>query len=213
MVTTAKSLMDRARNVYLNDASAQLFTDAKLLPLLREAYGFMETELEENGVPTKNVIADTKIIPSGVTQYLPLPKDFIWPIKLEERLAGSSDLFQPMTQKRWTPQLLQSDKLIYWDWREDEIFFLGATTNREVKLYYQKTFPSLDDIDAVVLGKAEQYLVAKMAALAHIFIQQNETLASIADQAANNNISQIINIQTKKSQALPVRRKPYIPFR
>jgi hypothetical protein len=212
-LVTAKDIMDAARESYLNDAPAILFTDAKLLPLLKMVHGFLETTLEENNIPCKHEIAPVKIIATGETGYLPLPKDMIWPIKLEERLSGSSDLFQPMTQKRWEPQLQQTDKLSYWVWRLDEIKFLGATTDREVLLYYQKTFPSVEDVDQIVYGKAEQYLAAKLAAMAHMFIQQNETLASICDKTAQGNLDQIINIQTKKSQSLPVRRRPYIPFR
>jgi hypothetical protein len=212
-LVTALDIMNAARENYLNDAPAVLFTDAKLLPLLRTVHGFLETELEGNNIPCKHEIAPVKVITAGETGYLPLPKDMIWPIKMEERLSSSSDLFQPMTQKRWEPQLQLTDKLSYWVWRLDEIKFLGATTDREVLLYYQKAFPSVDTVDEIVYGKAEQYLVAKLAAMAHMFIQQNETLAGICDKAAQNNLDQIINIQTKKSQSLPVRRKPYIPFR
>lgn len=212
-LVTAKDIMDSAREVYLNDAPAILFTDAKLLPLLKMVHGFLETTLEENNIPCKHEIAPIKTVTAGVTSYSPLPKDMIWPIKMEERLASSSDLFQPMLQKRWEPQLQLTDKLLYWVWRLDEIKFLGANTDREVLLYYQKVFPSVEDVDQIVYGKAEQYLIAKLAAVAHMFIQQNETLAGICDKAAENNLAQIINIQTKKSQSLPIRRKPYIPFR
>jgi len=213
MIYTAQDIMDAAREVYLNDSSATLFTDAKLLPLLRQVYSFMETTLQGNNIPCGHKIATPKVIPAGTTEYTPLPSDFMWPIKMEERLNTSTDLYQPMAQKRWEPQLQQTDKLHYWIWREDRIFLLGANTDREVLLYYYRTFPSVQDVDEIILGKAEQYLIAKLAAMAHMFYQQNDTLAKICNDAAEGNLQQIVNIQTKKSQSLPTRRKPYIPFR
>ncbi len=210
--TTAKDILETVQQTYMNDPSASIYTDAKLLPLLKTAYGFLETSLEKNGIQCKNKVTDPVPIMVGVKNF-PIPDDFMWPIAMDERLKDSSDLFIPMIQRRWTPSLLTTDKLIYWNWNFEVIEFLGANTDREVRLFYQKSFPTIQSVNSFILSKAEQYLSAKVAALAHLYISQNPTLAEPANQAAENNLDEILTIFIKKTQSMPVRRKPYIPFR
>lgn len=209
---TVKDLLDIARAVYLNDAAAAIYTDVKLLPHAKAAYGFLETELEKHNISCKSQVTDSIIVNIG-DKLLQLPSDFMWPIKMEERLFGSSDLFIPMVNRMWVPSINVTDKLIYWVWNLDEIQFLGANTTREVKLYYLKRFPAIQDADNFVYGKADQYMSAKIAALAHLFLSQNETLANECNKLAEENLAEIVGIFVKKTQAMPVRRKPYIPFR
>jgi hypothetical protein len=209
---TVKEILDSARAVYLNDATASIYTDAKLLAHAKAAYGFLETELEKHNIACKNDVTKSILVPVGAT-LLNLPADFMWPIKMEERLQGSNDLFIPMVNRMWVPSIGITDKLIYWVWNLDQIQLLGANTNREVRLYYQKRFPSIQDVDNFVFGKADQYMSAKIAALAHLFLSQNETLANECNKLAEENLAEIVGIFVKKTQAMPVRRKPYIPFR
>lgn len=205
-------LLQAVREVYLNDPLTQ-YTNTKLLPYFKQAYGFLETALEKNNVQCKSAVSAILVVLAGETKFRILPGDFAWPIKLEERLKDSSDNFSPMVQKPWTPSIQRTDKLSYWTWNCEEFQLLGATTDREVQVFYQKKFPTIVDASSFALGKADQFLTAKTAALAHLFIAQNETLANQCNLLAENNLSEIINIFTKLRQSMPSRRKPYIPFR
>ena len=207
----AKEILDTVRTIYLNDPSGLIFTDAKLLPILQTVYGYLQTALERNGIQCKYKISAPITVPAGATQLPWIPSDFMWPVKLQERLSGSTDLYTDMVDRRWTPQVLPTDKLIYYSWNNEQFLLVGATTNRDVLLYYWANFPSIVDQNSTVFGKSEQYLAAKVAAVVHSFISQNMTLAQLADQAAESNLEEIIGIFTKKQ--MPVRRKPYIPFR
>ncbi len=211
-VVNAQDIISDARNVYLNDQTGR-FTNAILLPYVKMAVGYMETNLEENNVACKSTTLAAINVPVGALELIPLPADFVWPISLKERNAGSTDLYADMIERAWEPQIAQGDRLVYWAWREDRIKFVGALTNREVLLNYVKSFPIVNVATDVVYNYARQYLAAKVAALVHEFISQNETLAERCNTQAETNIEQIINIQVKKQQATPVRRKPYVPFR
>lgn len=206
-------ILDSCRRTYLNDPSAGIYTNDKLLPHLKTASGFMETELEENGVPCKFQISAPFTVAIGGTEITPLPADFIWPVKLEERLAGTTDLFVPMIMRSWEPQASKTERLQFWTWRKDRIFLLGATTNREVVVYYQCLFNPINVVNDAVYARAEQYLTAKTAALVLMFSGQSETLAAICDKAAEKNLDQVINISIKKQQGMNYRRKPYSPYK
>jgi len=212
-IIIVQDIIDGARNVYLNDTGAVLYTNARLLPYVKMASDFMETNLEENNISCKNETEVGIKVVAGKDELLPLPPDFVWPIALKERGWGSSDLFSDMNQRPWEPEISPSDRLIYWTWRTDRIKLLPATTDREVKLYYQCSFPIINVVNDSVYGYAKQYLIAKVGAMAHLFISQNTTAAEIANKQAEKNMDQVVNIQAKKSQATPTRRRPYTPFR
>lgn len=207
------NLLETARKAYLNDPAANKYTNSVLLEHLKTAYNELETALEANDIGTKNAIAPLKVISIGIKEYNPLPIDYMWPVRLEERLSGSTDLYQSMEKRTWEPQTAQTDSLLYWVDRLDKILFVGATTARDVILYYQRMFPALNSATDRVLGKAEMFLYAKTAALAFIFIDQNLTLAEQADNIAQKNLNDVINIQVKKRQSQPTRRRPFRPFR
>lgn len=208
---SVKDILDTTRTSYLNDASGGIYTDAKLLPLFKTVYGFLETSLEQHGIRCKNGEFNT-IVRTGEV-LLTQPADFMWPLFLTERLKGSPDNFMPMVERRFIPTVPQTDKLIYWAWNLENIQLLGATTDREVNLTYLKRFPTIQDVDNYVYGKADQYLSAALGAIAHLFLSQSETLAKACQDIAEKNLNEILATFIKGEQAMPVRRKPYVPFR
>lgn len=212
-IVQAVDILNAARNTYLNDPLASQFTDAKLLPLLQTAHGFLETDLQENGLLcVSSEYSPPNPILAGQTQF-DLPPDFVVPVKLQERQAGTSDEWRDMAF-RWTiPQITPGPFLEYWTWQGDVIILLAADSDREVKLHYRKSFPVPETNDAAVYSKAAQYLAAKVAALAYMFLVQSPSLAQPCDDAAEANKKQVINIAVKTMQAHPQRRKAYIPLR
>jgi hypothetical protein len=211
-MTTASDILDEARGTYLNDPAAGTYTNAKLLPHLKSAYGFLEGALEENGVQCKNEEV-IKTILANIDEYAPLPVDLVIPRKMQERTPGTTEEFVDMVYVNNIPQETPGSRLQYWTWRTDRIFFLEATADREVKLFYQKAFPAVNASTDQVFGKAEQYLAAKTAALAHLFLSQNKELAQVSDKIAEIELLSIINTQVRLMQTLPASRKPYLPYR
>ena len=207
-----QDIINDARNVYLNDQAGR-FTNAILIPYVVMAVGYLETSLEENGVACKREVESPIVVLANATELAPLPADFVMPIQLKERAKGSTDLYSDMHQRPWEPEIAPGDRLVYWVWRHDKIMLAPATTDREVKLYYQRAFPIVNVASDNVYNYGRQYLGAKTSALVHALVNQNMELAGICDTQAENNLLQIINIQIKKSQAMPVRRRPYTPFR
>lgn len=212
MSTVASDVMDEARSVYLNDPNGGTYSYTILMPMLKNAYSSLQTELEAHGVQCKSEEV-TKVIPAGIDEYVPLPVNLVIPTKCEEREANTDDEFRPMSYYRNIPKVTAGAYLEYWTWRLDRLLFLACTQDREVKLYYQLSFPAVNTEDDSLFGRAEQYLSARLAALAHLFIAQNETLAKVANDVAETELMEIINIQVKINQIVPSRRKGYIPFR
>lgn len=205
-------MIQEARDSYLNDPNGGTYTDAILLPKVRTAYGLMETKLIENHIACKNE-EEVKTIPANSDEYTPLPNDLFMPTKMEEREVGSTDRYRPMYLVRNIDPFTAGPEIRYWSWRLDRIFLAPANIAKQTRLIYQKLFPAIGTVDDVVFGKVEQYLAAKTAALVYMFIEQSPELAKVANEVAESELEQIINIQIKVFQAAPVRRRPYVPFR
>lgn len=212
-VITVADVLLSARGVYLNDPAAVRLSDAKLIPALKVAQGMLETALEENSVQCKNKEFGPIKVTAGDKVLSPLPADFVWPVKLEERISGSSDLYVPMIQLRWTPQETQGNVLKYWIWNNDKIQLLGSTTDRDVMLYYQALFPAINVTTDGVYNYASEYYAAKIAWFTHTFIEQSPTLADECNTIAEGHLDQIIRIMVKKGQSMPVRRRPFRSLR
>ena len=211
--TIVSEILDEARGTYLNDPSAVQYTNEKLFSHYKTAYALLECELESNGLQPKNE-EELKTIPAGTSEYAPLPVNFVLPRRMQERQAGTSDGFRDMQYRDNLPTINSTAFLEYWTWRVDRIFFVPADTSREVKLFYQGGFPTPVDSNSVVFsGLANQYLSAKVAALAHMFISQSPTLAAVAESIAARELEDLVNKYVKVKQMVVTRRRPYLPFR
>lgn len=210
-VTIAADIIDTARKVYLNDPNAREATDDILLPFLKEAYRFLEGELEANSVQCKSseVIAT---IPANTDEYYPLPSDLVIPTVMHERMINSADEFRPISYRMNLPQVTPTTCLEFWTYRLDRIYFVKATQAREILLYYKQSFPAVDSKSSTLFGKAETYLAAKTAALYNLFVRQSTTLAEVCNQIAESELATTVNEYVKLSQSQVVRRKGYIPF-
>lgn len=205
-------ILDESRSSFLNDPNAATYSNAIMLPKIKTAYNLMETKLIEHKIQCKNH-EYTKVITAGDTE-LTLPNDLVIPHRMSERNPNTTDEWVPMTL---VPNLTSGGTigsfLVEWTWRLDRIFFREANQDREIFLIYSGLFPAINTADDTVFGKAEQYLAAKTAALIYMFVEQSPQLAETANEVAEAELASIINVQTKIMQAIPVRRKPYRPFR
>src|SRR5215831_13102029 len=125
----------------LNDDNQITYTNTLLLPFVKMAWEDLRLDLSVTGnlrinEETSNVltlaIGQTDFVTAGIQ-----PSGLLEPLMVFERLAGSSDLFLPMSPIQWEPQIQATSSLRYWDWRKQHIITIGATTTREVKIRYQ----------------------------------------------------------------------------
>lgn len=209
-VTIAADILDTARQVYLNDINAREATNDLLLPHLKEAYRFLEGELEANSIQCKSAEV-TAIIPANTDEYYPLPPDLTIPVLMHERTPNTTDEFRPISYRMNLPQVTPTTFLEYWTYRLERIYFVKATQDREILLYYKRSFPAVDSKSSPLFGKAETYLAAKTAALYNMFVRQSETLARVCNEIATKELEDLINEHVKSMQHEVIRRKGYVP--
>lgn len=209
-ITVASEILDEVRASYLNDPDGGTYTNVKLLPCLRNAYGVLQSSLEANGVQCKNE-EYIRTVPANTDELIPLPNDIVIPRTMFERAAGTDDEWTPVDYYNNIPLNDPSSTIICWTWRGDRLLFLKSTTTREVKLIYQRAFPALVASDVMLFGKSEEFLKPKTAAFAHIFLTESPTKAKAADEIAERVLTEIISTQVKSMQKMPGRRLPYVP--
>lgn len=80
---------------------------------------------------------------TNTTTSIALPSDMLMPLKLWERQSGTNDVFIPL---REAPDGLdpvdQVDEFRVWEWRENQINFIGATIPRDIRIRYMGVLPT-----------------------------------------------------------------------
>jgi hypothetical protein len=214
-MATPSEIMQEAAGVFLNDTPRTLWTNAILLPFLKRAFKDLLLELDKKNISQTKEIAAPITVPALVvsltTPVVLLPTNFITPVKIEERADGSSDLYTPMEEKDWEANIIQTERLRYWTYREDDIKFPGATTNRQILLYYQKglTIP-VDLDDPIGLTNVESFLSAQTAGYAAKFILQSDTRAEPIFGFATKALNDYLTIQVRGLQFQSNRRHRYL---
>lgn len=213
-MATPSEIMLEAAGVFLNDTPRSLFTDAVLLPFLKRAFKDLLLELDKKGISQTSEVSAAITIPASTTSMTTagvLPADFISPTKIEERRNGSSDLYTPMVEKDWESNILQTESLRYWAFREDDIKFPGATTIRQILLYYRKglTVPVVLT-NPLGLVNVENYLSAQTAGYAAKFILQSDTRAETIFGFATKALNDYLTIQVRGLQFQDNRRHRYL---
>jgi hypothetical protein len=209
----------------LNDSADNLFTDGLLIPYLNAAYRKVQRALANVGAGafiTDNV---TVVVPAvtaadaslqvSITDATPppnqLPTDLLRPVRLWERVAGSTDDFVEMadlTGHGGLPSRPQGATLGIWEWRADGIYFLGATQNTEVRLRYDKALPDLTDASSNVLVRnSQECLACWTAALASM--ARGSPLADKWYAAGDDALEDLISGAARREQQSVRRRRPY----
>lgn len=195
----------------LNDPSGYIYPDDKMLPLLQKAYGELQTKMMLNGLPVLReqttatpVAAGTVLLGDGSG----LPGDFVYPLHLAERALNSTLLYEDMDELDWEPTLQQDTRLRYWNWREEEIKFLGATTNREVRIRYMKGLTRITATTTpIAVNNSEAFLASRCAAIAAVLIGSNPTKGQALGEDAQVMLDDLLGVLVKRQQGLGVRRR------
>jgi hypothetical protein len=110
---------------------------------------------------------------STINPALTLPSDLLYPELVYERQTGTNNPFVKMRRaQEGLPSRPQYPTLAEWEWRQDNIWFVGSTQMRDVRLRYYCALPQffsptldfsstyvpvLDSIDAIALKTATKY--------------------------------------------------------
>jgi hypothetical protein len=209
----------------LNDAAANLFTDAVLLPYVNSGYRKVQRALaniQSGTFLTDNVLlvvpavaqvdASAQVsITDATAPPNQLPTDLLVPVKVWERANLSTDDFMEMTDMTdhdGLPSEPQGQTLRYWEWRADGLYFLGATRDTQIRLRYQKSYPDLTDATSPVLLRNAQEAIAYTAA-AMAGAARGAPQAERWDLAASDALEDLISRATQREQQTVRRRRPF----
>lgn len=210
MALLASDVMSRAA-VLLNDAAQATFTNVVLLPKLRIAWEDLQNQLAEHGASViKRKTSSPITISAGATEVTSYPADFLTPIDLYERApGGTDDDWLPMSEVDFLPNRQASDMLEQWSWVEDEVHFVGATQDRQVRMDYFAQITSIvsENTSLPVTGSCN-FLAYRTAAIQAAILKNNDLAGSCAAEAEKA-MQTFLNSRAKQRQAVPVRRKPF----
>ena len=179
MADTLATVTGKVRAL-LNDLDVQEYQDSVLLPYVGMAQSRLDAFLRSKGIERYRLEA-TVTVPAGVkaltlTSTPPLPADFVQPVVLHERAAGSTLVsdWRGMVQVREDLANTEQRELLgFWAWQGGAIRFAGATANREVQIDYltvppevalpTDALPMIDSAEAVALLTAALVCGAKGA--------------------------------------------------
>lgn len=211
------SIYDWSRAI-LNDQVGATYTDGVLLPYTQMAVEDLRLELQGSNIPLVNKTSEALTITAGVTDLggpegPALPVDFIEPMNLWERTAGTEDNFVQMSRSQFLPKIDQiTSYLGVWSWQDQIIRFLGANNNIEVKIdYIADTIANLNSKSSQVkVINSRLFLAFKTAALAAKFIGENESRANAANSDAQYYLDMMMGISIKSQQRVFTRRRPFM---
>ena len=210
MSYTLASILPRAA-ARLNDYAQTSFTNASLLPYAQDAGDELQLALEKAGMLVLEKKNSSPIVVAINDITLTNPLDMLEPQLLKERLSGSSDLYTPMTRRMWTPDILPTDSLRYWDYREETLHFIGATSVRDVIIHYLKRAINITAItDSIAVNNSQQFMINRIAGLAARFIGENQARADVLDGIAGKCLEDLTGIGIKNKQGTRTRRRPFI---
>jgi hypothetical protein len=210
----ASDVMSSAR-LFLNDVAATLFTNTALLPYCIKASEELELILAGCGVQIQRTTsaAITVAASSTAVSTLTLPSDFLFPIDLNERASGSTNLadYTQVIEKDWEPNIVAVNTLNYYAFRNNSIYFPPCTVAREVQLRYIRQLAqitaSASPMDSIV---QKNYLSAKTAELAARYVGMNGTHADdLAAREVGPAEYQLLNVYVQEGQANPQRRRRF----
>jgi hypothetical protein len=209
-------VFDKARSV-LNDTlvvGGTIYNDAALLPFVKIANDELGDYLLTNGVTVqKQIIEDIPVL-AGIKE-LTLPANIINPITLYEKAVGAPDAdYARMNERAWEPNTPQANTLILWVWRNQKVLFNGATTDRMVRLDYNRLLADIVDEDTLVevIGSSN-FLSFRTGALGARHIGENPIKANELDLEAIRFRDNLLQIGVRKNQSIRGRRRPFrLPF-
>jgi hypothetical protein len=211
MAVTAADALTESK-ILLNDPSGNIYPDDRLIPIMQKAYRELQTKLMLHGLSVlkEHTVLAAIPVPIGTTALgdgSGLPPDIVYPIEISERPQGSTQLFVTMLEQAWEPEAKPGTSLVYWNWREEEIKFLGATSDREVRIKYMKGLGRITSASSpITVNNATTWLASRTAAIAAFVLGSNPTRADGLNGDAAQAMEDLLRYLVRRTQGLPVRR-------
>ncbi len=206
-MSLASEALKSARSL-LNDDRKLHWSDVALMPKLRQAHREMQLELVLNGMPVVREVSALFTVDALATDLgSSLPLDLVDPIRMWERSATDSNAsLADMDKVEILPNTEQGTTLRWWCWREEVITFLGATTDRVVKLFYKKGLVVPTKVtDPIGVTFGELYLGPRVASLVCDSAGKHDS-AEVFKGDAHSNLDKIIRATMDHT---PVRKRPF----
>lgn len=218
---TAGQVMDKAASLQ-NDTAKTVYTYVAQMPYLNMALMELQEEFELHNIPVTNEISAVINIPANTTTVVRAPGGPpAYPIDLVEiqqiwQRQEGIDPFIPMAPRaEFLPQNLagqQISQLGQWAFIDEEIRFLPANGDNDIKLDYVKSlFVEVTDADDdIPITNVFSFLAYRTAGLCSEFIGENKTRADSLNNMAIMSIDRSMGISIKGKQAIITRRKPFM---
>lgn len=185
MSVQASVVLNTVRTL-LNDDNAAIWTDAVLIPKLQQAHRELQNKLKFAAVPIMR--AEAILAVATGTLIFASPSDLVEPIRLwEKATADPITGYVLMTESDPLPNVVAASTLIYWQWKDEIITFIGATADRTVKLLYWRnlTLPTVNT-DFIGFISGELYLAPRVAALAAGSVGEKDVFAAMTSLASES---------------------------
>lgn len=195
----------------LNDPQGIIYNDTALLPMLSKAYRELQIRLSRAGMGVTKEVAERVPVSAGTTflgDGAGLPSSLLYPVELQEGASGDKlENFFPMKETTWEISTNQTSELRYWNWREEQIKFVGCTVDRDVYIRYVKGLTALTSPGAPIeILNSELFLESRTASIAAALLGENYDRAQSLNVDAENWYDVLIGTLTKRGQRMPVRR-------
>jgi hypothetical protein len=187
MAIPAEDVLNTAR-MFLNDANQQLWDDPTLMPMLQRAHQELQVQLRQRAAPVMKT-QSAQVVNAG-QQLITGLADIVSPIKLIE--SAPFGLPSLMTEADPLPLIAPGPTLQWWNWDGSEITLIGATTTREVLVYYWRQLPVPKvGTDNILILDGEMWLAPRTAAIAWGVTGADVMYQALA-QEAQSRLEQVI---------------------
>lgn len=186
----------------LNEATANVYTDAILLPHGAYVHNEIQEEFAAHGLPLAETVtesltyaanAETIVIPVGVT-------DLSAPLEIWEKSQGD-EVWMPMQRVSFLRAPLDSgrDRLYEWEWRNGTIAVLACESARDIFCRYRRqlAYPaagSTMDFDGIYF--------ALVAGVAHYAATARPNVQAIAALMYRKRLDRAVHIASRDRQGI-----------
>lgn len=209
MPTDSLHLLTREIANNINHPGRRNFTDPEIKSFINRALGSVQLGLQSHGVRDVRFEA-TVTLPATATSITAsttpaLPTGFIAPIRLWEY---QNTFWKDMQQVRDHLPLnaTQAEQLIFWEWRDRALRFIGSTSNVQVKIHYRGAVDGVTKpSDTINLPNLNEVIISKASAIGSALAELST--AQYWEDTYRQQFDQYLNVEAKHGQATGYRRK------
>ena len=215
---TSGEVMNRVAAL-MNDIAMTQYNYITMLPYLNMAIDDLQGAMQLHNIPATEDTATYITLTAGLTQITPAediltphyPSDLISIREISERTDGSTDTFVPLKKNDFLNPRELTYALRDWAWLNQRIKFIGALSDREIKLDYirEVVTEAADETTVIGIINSRSYLAFKTAEYCSRYIGENPTRADTLKEEAEGALDEFLGIETKAKQNQQTRRRPF----